>query len=172
MELNQKDGPRSRSGVKPGFKHSKSLDREMSHYLKGKAKMSISPKTKGNKTSRRKSTISSLKHKLHRLKMGKQTKCNTTKTPRNKNRKKSSKEKDKNEKMRTRTPTKNKKKCLKETNTTNQTLKTPNTKIQKKRAFHSPIVDSIMRRKPNLSASGAWKDQYSDYQTVPKRTVL
>lgn len=176
VELNDVHGARVSD---PLIKHSKSLDRELELYLRGKSSTPLAAKSPGKVKVRRasaaKATINTLKNKLNRLKLNKPN----SRTPRNsKNNKgksaKSAKEtaESKSDKRRNRTPTNSKKssKHLKNPPPKNssQGLATP--EQAKPLQFHSPIVDSIMRRKPNFSStSGSWKKDLKDYD-VPRKS--
>jgi len=151
IELNEKDGPRSHLVAK----HSKSLDRELAQYIKGKTTtvpLSMSsPKSRRRSSGR--SAINNLKNKLNRLKLDKPN-VSTAKTPRMKG----------NDKRRSKTPTAKGKKNVKE----QSMLKSPDPPKAKAPAFHSPIVDSIMRRKPDLASQNSWKMDLKEYPDLSR----
>ena len=165
IELNEKDGPRSNlSG--DNLKHSKSLDRELAQYIKGKSNtipLATMSSPKARRRSSGRSAINNLKNKLNRLKLEKPTNVSSksSKTPRLNSTKN-------NDKRGSKTPiSKNKKRGL--ANKEQSMLKSPEPSKIKAPAFHSPIVDSIMRRKPNLSSQSSWKVDLKEYPDINRK---
>ena len=72
------------------------------------------------------------------------------------------------DRLRTKTPTNKNRKPQLNAIETNENLRTPNSKLDKAKAtgtFHSPIVDSIMKRKPEYHISQSW-----NMETYPELT--
>jgi len=178
VELNDHGHPRTSD---PLIKHSKSLDRELELYLRGKSSAPLMPKNKSpgkRRASAAKATINTLKNKLNRLKMNKPVKKarNRISSPKSKGKETESKSDKPQRRNKTKTPTNSKK----NSNSSSKHLKNPISKNAKQGLatpeqkkplqFHSPIVDSIMRRKPNFSSTStsSWKMDLKDYD-VPRK---
>jgi len=155
VELNDDDGPSKNNDA--AVKHSKSLDRELAQYIKGKSDTvplaAKSPKNRRRASGR--TAINNLKNKLNRLKL------DTARSPRTTN-KAATATHCSSSTQRSKTPTNNAKKKENE----QAMLKSPDPPKAKAPAFHSPIVDSIMRRKPNLSSQSSWKVDLKEYSDL------
>jgi len=166
----------------PLIKHSKSLDRELELYLRGKSSSSkpLMPKRSPSKrrASAAKATINTFKNKLNRLKLNKPA----SRTPRKKGKHKETAE---SKRRKVKSPDNRKKngstssKHLKNPRlpapaksiNAKQGLLTPDPEPQKIVQFHSPIVDSIMQRRTNFSStstSSNWKMDLKDYDVQRK----
>lgn len=126
---------------KPKIKHSKSLDHEL---------VKLSPKQsfkslKSSKT-RRKNAIQSIKNRLNKLKHLKSTTQRNHHSSQSFNSNLSSN-------YRSKTPTNKQKKMRSNVMETNDHLNTPSSKSSNRGSFHSPIVDSIMKRSCNIDST-------------------